>query len=50
MNWLTNPRLGDFLIIAAFIGNAIRWSFDGNWPRAGYWASAALLNVCISLM
>lgn len=50
MNILTNPMAFNWLIIILFIGASIRWVFAGNIPQAGYWASAAVLNVFVTLM
>lgn len=47
---LSDPRLFNLLIIALFIGAAIRWAFAGNWAQAGYWLSAAVLNVFVTAM
>jgi hypothetical protein len=49
MTWLLDPRAFNVLIILLFIAAAIRWAFAGNWPQAGYWASAAVLNVFVTL-
>jgi len=50
MTWLTRPEAFNVLIIVLFICAAIRWGFAGNWPQCGYWLSAALLNICITMM
>lgn len=49
MTWLMDPRAFNVLIIVLFLAAAVRWGFAGNWPQAGYWASAALLNVFVTL-
>jgi hypothetical protein len=49
MNWILDPRAFNVLIILLFIAAAIRWAFAGNWPQAGYWASAAVLNVFVTV-
>lgn len=50
MSWLVDPRLFNWLIVAMFVGASIRWAIAGNIPQAGYWASAAVLNVFVTLM
>lgn len=50
MAFLFNPRAFDMAIVLMFLGAAIRWGFAGDWARAGYWTSAAVLNICISMM
>jgi hypothetical protein len=45
MNFLHDPRIFNFAIIAMFIGAAIRWAFVGNWSQVSYWCAAAVLNV-----
>lgn len=50
MTWLTGPRIGEAVIIAEFIGVAIWFAIEGNWPKAGYWCSAAALNIFITMM
>lgn len=49
MTWLADPRAFNVLIIVLFVAAAVRWAFAGNWPQAGYWLSAALLNVFVTL-
>jgi hypothetical protein len=49
MTYLSDPRAINVLIIILFIVAAIRWTCAGNVPQAGYWASAALLNVFVTM-
>ena len=49
MTWLQDPRSFNVLIILMFIAASVRWAFAGNWPQAGYWGSAALLNVFVTI-
>lgn len=50
MKLLSDPRLFDWLIIALFTLAAIRWAWEGNWPRVGYWVGAVILNLAILAM
>lgn len=49
MNYVYDPRFFNVLIIVLFVAAAVRWAFAGNWPQAGYWISAALLNVFVTI-
>lgn len=49
MSFLSDPRAMNVLIIVLFVVAGIRWAFAGNWPQSGYWLSAALLNVFLTI-
>jgi len=47
MHWLTDPAIFMRLIIALFLLSAIRYALAQDWPKAGYSASAAVLQIFI---
>lgn len=49
VSFIFDPRFFNVAIIAMFIAAAIRWAWEKNWAQAGYWASAALLNVFVTI-
>ena len=49
MNLLLDPKIFNYVIIGMFVAAAVRWAYAGNMPQAGYWASAALLNVFVTI-
>lgn len=49
MSFIFDPRFFNVLIIAMFLAAAIRWAVEKNWSQAGYWVSAALLNVFVTM-
>lgn len=50
MNWLTDPKLFNYIILALFAMAAIRWWIAKDIPQAGYWASAFVLNIFVTMM
>lgn len=50
MRYLSDPCLFPIVIIALFACAAVRYAADSNWPKAGYWVSAALLNIFVLAM
>lgn len=50
MRWLTDPQLFNRVILVLFALAAIRWALAKNWPQCGYWASAFVLNLCVTEM
>jgi hypothetical protein len=45
INFFSDPRIFNFMIIAMFLIAAIRWAFAGNWSQTAYWCAAAVLNI-----
>jgi hypothetical protein len=50
MTIFTDPRAFNILIIVMFLAASIRWACAGGWMQAGYWLSAAVLNVFVTAM
>ena len=48
MNWLLDPRLFNFCIMALYALNILRWLAAFNIWAAGYWACALGLTVIIT--
>lgn len=49
MKYLVDPRFFNVLIIVLFVAAAVRWAVEGKWSQAGYWLSAAVLNVFVTI-
>jgi len=45
VNWLSNPRAFNYLIIGLFVCAAIRWALAKNWWQVAYWLAAAVINI-----
>lgn len=50
MKYLLDPRAFNVLIMVMFAAASVRWAFARNWAQAGYWASACLLNLFVTMM
>jgi hypothetical protein len=50
MKYLLSPLLFNWLIMALFAFAAIRWAIERDWIQAGYWGSAILLNLFVTMM
>ena len=48
MTWLLDPRIFNFVIMALYGLNILRWAVAGNWWAALYWLSALSLTVVIT--
>lgn len=44
----SDPRLFNFVIMALYALNVVRWLWAGNWADAAYWAGALWITVVIS--
>ena len=48
MTWLLDPRIFNFVIMALYGLNILRWLVAANYWAAGYWACALGLTVIIT--
>ena len=40
MRYLLDPRLFNFVILALYAFNIVRWAIAGSWADASYWLCA----------
>jgi hypothetical protein len=50
MRYLFEPRLFNALIMFLSGAASLRWALARDWPQAGYWGSALLLNLFVTMM
>jgi len=48
MNPLTDPRVLNFILLALYAANAVRWSFVSK-ADALYWAGAFIITTAVTL-
>jgi hypothetical protein len=50
MKALFEPRIFNILIMSLSGAASLRWAIARDWPQAGYWGSALLLNLFVTMM
>jgi hypothetical protein len=48
VNWLLDPKIFNYLIMALYGLNVGRWAWEGKWVDAAYWLSACAITACIT--
>ena len=48
MAWLADPRLFNFIIIALYALNVLRWAWEGKWADAAYWAGELWITLAVT--
>lgn len=48
MSVFSDPRLFNYLIMALYLINAIRWAFHGSWADVSYWLSALAITATVT--
>jgi hypothetical protein len=45
---IRDPRIFQFLLLAIYSANVVRWSFERRWGNVLYWLGAGLITVGIT--
>jgi hypothetical protein len=45
---LFDPRIFNYIIMALYLMNAIRWAFHGGWADVSYWLSALAITATVT--
>jgi hypothetical protein len=45
---LSDPRAFNFLIMALYAANAVRWAVHGSWADCCYWLSALAITATVT--
>lgn len=45
---LSDPRLINFVLLALYSGNVVRWTVAGSWADATYWLGALIITVAVT--
>jgi hypothetical protein len=48
VNWLSDPRAFNFLIMTLYALSAIRWGVAGKWADMCYWLSALAITLTVT--
>jgi hypothetical protein len=48
VNFLLDPRLFNYLIMALYVINAVRWALARNWADMCYWLSAFAITATVT--
>lgn len=48
MTWLADPRLFNFVIMALYALNALRWAYERKWADTCYWLSALGITLTVT--
>jgi hypothetical protein len=48
MNILLDPRAFNYLIMALYGLNAVRWAVEGKWADVSYWLSALAITATVT--
>lgn len=48
MQWLSDPRAFNFLIMGLYGCNAVRWAFARSWGDSWYWVGAFIITAAIT--
>ena len=50
MKFFADPRVFNFVILALYIANSIRWAVAGNIADVCYWLSAAAITATVTFL
>lgn len=50
MNWLFEPKITNYLLLALYFLGTIRWAFEQNWAQTVYWLGAFILTISVTFM
>jgi hypothetical protein len=45
---LLDPRLFNYVLVALYATNGLRWALHGSWPDAVYWLGALIITVAVT--
>jgi hypothetical protein len=45
---LLDSRLLNYVLLALYAANALRWALHGSWPDAAYWLGALVIVVAMT--
>lgn len=48
MGLLFDPKIFNYLIMALYITNSLRWAFAGSWADVAYWLSACSITATVT--
>ena len=48
MNYLSDPRVFNYLIIVLYGLNALRWDVEGRWADVAYWTGALWITAAVT--
>lgn len=48
MSFITDPRIFNFVIMALYSANVLRWAWHGSWADASYWLCALGITVTVT--
>jgi len=48
MNFITDPKFFNYLIMTLYVLNAVRWGFHGSWADVCYWMSAFAITATVT--
>lgn len=48
LNLFLDPRLFNYVIMALYLINAIRWGVHGSWADVCYWLSALAITATVT--
>lgn len=46
--FLADPRMFNYVIMALYAGNSTRWALYGSWGDACYWMSALAITMSVT--
>ena len=50
LSFLLDPRIFNFLIIALYCANVVRWALAGSLADACYWGSALMITLTVTFL
>lgn len=45
---ITDPRFINFILIALYTGNVVRWGFAGSIADSAYWFGALIITLAVT--